>query len=322
MNIATKNKNVRFFWSHQTGFPKNITVALGCGGARGNAHIGVLRRLEKEGFQVCAIAGTSFGGLVSILYAAGFSPADIEELFVTVDQTTLYSRGTEKGASLLGLCGATTFFESIFGEKTFDDLKIPCAVTAVDLKSGNEVILTEGRLVDAILATIAVPGVFPPRHINGWELVDGGILDPVPVSVARSLAPECPVIAVSLNKTLGSPARTWTIPIPSFLPRPIVGLLSRVSLAKAADIYLRSQDIVDRALAQYRLSVDNPDAIIRPDVHHIEMLDQVDVHEVARRGEEAVELVLPELRTKLRWRSRLGRRLFGGKKTAARYARY
>lgn len=292
----------------------NISLALGGGGAKGNAHIGVLRRLEKEGFRIRAIAGTSFGGLVSIFYASGFSPAKIEDMFASVDQTNLYTHGRNRGASLMGLLGATTWFESIFGDKTFDDLKIPCAVTAVDLKSGNEVILTEGCLVDAILATIAVPGVFPPRRVNGWELVDGGVLDPVPVSVARSLAPNLPVVAVSLNEVLGTPARTWTVPLPNFVPRRIVDIFSKLSVGQAADIFIRSQDIADRALAQYRLAVDNPDIVVRPNVYHIEMLDIVDVHQVANLGEKALEVVMPDLRLKARWDRRFARKLFGGKK--------
>jgi NTE family protein len=322
MNNAAKNKRVSFSLVQQSLYTMNISVALGSGGSRGNSHIGVLRRLEKEGFRIRAIAGTSFGGLVSIFYASGFTAAEIEDMFAAVDQSKLYIRGTNKAVSLLGLWGATTWFEGIFGEKTFADLKIPCAVTAVDLKSGNEVILTKGRLVDAILATIAVPGVFPARHINGWELVDGGVLDPVPVSVARSIAPDLPVVAVSLNEALGTPARTWTIPMPSFLPRPIINLLARISLPQAADIFIRSQDIVDRALAHYRLAIDNPEVIVRPKVHHIEMLDKVDVHQVAQLGEEALEVVLPELLDKVRWHSRLGRKLFGGKKSVAQYLQY
>ncbi len=314
MNIVTKNKDVRFYWEQQSGSPMDISLALGGGGAKGNSHIGVLRRLEKEGFRIRAIAGTSFGGLVSIFYASGFSPAEIEDIFAKVNQRTLYTHGPNRGMSLLGLLGATTWFASIFGDKTFDDLKIPCAVTAVDLKSGNEVILTQGRLIDAFLATIAIPGVFPPHHVNGWELVDGGVLDPVPVSVARSLAPNLPVVAVSLNEALGTPARPWTLPLPNYLPRRIVDIVTKLTVGQAADIFIRSQDIVDRALAQYRLAVDNPDVVVRPKVYDIDMLDIVDVHEVANLGEEALEAALPDLRLKVRWHRSFARKLFGGKK--------
>ena len=104
----------------------------------------------------------------------------------------------------------------LLGEKTFDDLKIPCAVTAVDVKTGSEVVISEGYLRDAVLATIALPGIFPPHHLNDWELMDGGVLNPVPVSVARMLSPDLPIVAVVLNDPLDIPVRTYTIPVPPF----------------------------------------------------------------------------------------------------------
>ena len=156
----------------------NISVALGGGGARGYAHIGVLRRLETEGFHIRAVTGASAGGIVAVAYAAGFSPDEMETIFVKLDQTKLFARSSNEGPSLLGLSGAARFFEELFGDRTFSDLRIPCAVVAVDLKECQEVILNKGRVVDAILATIAVPGVFPPRQYGDSQLVDGAVLDP------------------------------------------------------------------------------------------------------------------------------------------------
>lgn len=285
----------------------NITLALGGGGAKGNSHIGVIRRLEKEGYKIEAVAGTSFGGIVAMFYAAGYPIAEIEDMFAGLDQASLYGHSPEMGPSLLGLAGAAKWLREIFGEKTFADLKLPCAVTAVDLKCGCEVILSEGRVVDAILATVAVPGVLPHVHIHEWELVDGGVLNPVPVSVARSLAPKLPVVAVVLTEPLGVPARTWTLPLPNLLPRALMDRLARVSYARAFDIFLRSLDIVDRALAEYRLEVDKPAAIIRPDVHHIDLFTKVDVRAVAQLGEDATEAVLPELKKYFAWQNRFRR---------------
>jgi NTE family protein len=287
----------------------NISVALGGGGSKGNSHIGVLRRLEREGYRIRALAGTSFGGIVSVFYAAGYSPTQIEELFADLDQPKLYGHGENNNPSLLGLAGATKWLEQIFGERTFKDLKLPCAVTAVDLKSGHEVVLSEGRLLDALLATIAVPGIFPPRRLNDWELVDGAVLNPVPVSVVRMLAPDLPVVAVILTEALGSSAKTMTMPIPSYVPRSIVKRLARLNYAQAFDVFLRSLDVVDRGLAEYRLIVDKPEIIIRPDVHHIDILDKVDVREVACLGEEATEIVLPELKRVVAWPARTARQI-------------
>ena len=154
----------------------DITLALGGGGSKGNAHIGVIRRLEKEGFRIKGVAGTSFGGIVAVLYALGYSPDKIEEIFTSVDQTQFYERAPNDGPSLIGLAGVTRYLEEMIGDCTFADLKLPCVLTAVDLKSGREVLLSEGRLVDAILATIAMPGIFPARYVDGLELVDGGTL--------------------------------------------------------------------------------------------------------------------------------------------------
>lgn len=285
----------------------NISLALGGGGAKGNAHIGVIRRLEKEGYEIQAVAGTSFGGIVAVFYAAGFSIIEIEDMFAGLNQASLYGHLPEMGPSLLGLAGAAKWLKDVFGEKTFTDLKLPCAVTAVDLKCGCEVILSEGRVVDAILATVAVPGVLPHVHMNDWELVDGGVLNPVPVSVARSLAPKLPVVAVVLTEPLGVPARTWSFPLPSLLPRALLDRLARVSYAQAFDIFLRSLDVVDRAIAEYRLEVDKPAVIIRPEVHHINLFSKVDVREVARLGEQATEVVLPELKKYFAWQNRFRR---------------
>ncbi|NOH04186.1 MAG: hypothetical protein HND47_20535 [Chloroflexi bacterium] len=174
----------------------DITLALGGGGAKGNAHIGVLRRLEQEGFKIRSVAGTSYGGVVAVFYALGCSPNEIQSIFESVDQNHLYGRTPLDGPSLLGMGGVRQLLNRVLGEKTFDDLRIPCAVTAVDINTGGEVTLSEGRLQDAVLATIALPGIFPVHRINGWELVDGGVLNPVPVSVARTLSPRLPVVAV------------------------------------------------------------------------------------------------------------------------------
>ena len=285
----------------------DITLALGGGGAKGNAHIGVVRRLEEEGFRIKGIAGTSFGGLVAAYYASGYSPDQIEEMFSLPDQALLYGHAPGEAPSLLGLAGVTHLLEGSLSGRTFADLKIPCILTAVDLKSGNEVLFSSGPLVDAILASIAIPGVFPARYIGDQELVDGGVLDPVPVAPARSLAPRLPVVAVVLSAPMGGPAQPWTIPIPAYLPRMVTMRLSRMRYAMALDTFMRSLDIIGRAMTHYRLEVDQPDVIIRPRVTEIDTLDRVDVHTVVQKGEEAVEEVLPALRNMSTWRRRFRR---------------
>ncbi len=289
----------------------DITLALGGGGAKGNAHIGVLRRLEKEGYKIRSVAGTSFGGIIAILYALGNSPAELQTIFENVDQAQLYGRDPKDGPSLLGLAGVRRWLDQVVGEKTFADLKIPCAVTAVDIKTGGEVILSEGRLKDAILSTIALPGIFPAHQLDDMELMDGGVLDPVPVSVARMLSPKLPIIAIVLNDPIDKPVRPYMFPMLSIIPRPIADRISRMNLAQSYDIFMRGVDISSRAVSHFRLMVDAPDVIVRPHVHHIDLLGNVSVAEVAQRGEDAVEKMLPQIKRATSWEHRVGKMLFG-----------
>jgi NTE family protein len=288
-------------------FSMDISLALGGGGSKGNAHIGVLRRLEQEGFRIRAVTGTSFGGIVAVFYALGYSPNEIEETFAGFDQSSLYGRHPRDEPSFLGLAGGVKWLEGHVGDKTFDDVKIPCALTAVDLNSGSEIILSEGSLMAAILATVAIPGIFPAQRIGDWELVDGGTLDPVPVAPLRTLAPKLPVVAVSLSMPMGEPAQSWSIPGFNLFPLSITQRLSRMRYAQAVDVILRSLDIMMRAVTEYRLAMDKPEIIVRPQVADIETLSKVDVREVARRGETAVDEILPELKTLFGWRHRLAR---------------
>lgn len=289
----------------------DISLALGGGGSKGNSHIGVLRILEKEGFLIRAIAGTSFGGMVAIFYAAGFRPDEIEEIFASVDQARLYDRVGDESPSFLGLGGVHKWLQHTLGERTFADLKIPCAVTAVDLLTSCETILNTGLLRDAILSTIALPGIFPAFHVNGQELVDGGVLNPVPAALARMLAPGLPVVAVPLTAPLGSPARALSMPLPSGLPAPLVSRLGSLRITKAFDIFMRSIDIGNRQITELRFQLEKPDVIIRPNVTDLGVLDRVDVHDVVKRGEAAAEFALPELRRATSWPARLRRKWFG-----------
>jgi NTE family protein len=288
----------------------DITLALGGGGSRGFAHIGVLRRLEQEGYRIFAVAGTSAGGIMAAVYAAGYTPDEMEAIFSKVDQSKLFSRSGRDGPALLGIAGAARVFEEYLGSRTFADLKIPCALTATDIKSAREVILSEGRVVDAVLATIALPGIFPPRQIKNCQLVDGGVVDPVPVSVARSMAPNLPAVAVILDPQVEPSDQLTRLPLPIRIPAPIIEGITRLRVAQAFSIFLQAVDAGGRTLAELRLQVDAPEAIIRPNVNGIGLLDSVDVHKVIRLGERAVDAALPDLKRAVAWSNRLRRRLF------------
>jgi len=289
----------------------DIAMALGGGGVRGFAHVGVLRRLEREGFRIRAVAGTSAGGIVAAAYAAGYTPDEIEAIFSKIDQTKLFARGAGEGPGLLGFSNAARVLEEFLGERTFADLKIPCAMAAVDINTATEVVLTEGRVVDAILATAAIPGVFPPKEMGDFRLVDGAVLDPVPVSLARLLAPRLPVAAVVLSMRTDQPGRPpASFPLPVKVPERIVERLTHTRVAQAFTIFMESIDVGSRMLTELRLEVDEPDVVIRPDVGGIGMLDRVDVHQIVRLGEEATDALMPDLLRMVSWASRLRRNVF------------
>lgn len=283
-----------------------IALALGGGGAKGAAHIGVLHRLEREGFQIRALAGTSIGGLVGAVYAAGHSPQEILERFQQVDQNRLYTRRPEDGPALLGVGGVYHILEDMLGERTFDDLRLPFAVTAVDLNLGQEVVLRQGRVAEAVLATIALPGVLPPQAWGAYLLVDGGVLDPVPVAPARALAPHLPVAAVLLSIPTGVAVQAQAAPLIS-APEPVLRQIARLRITQALGIFMQSVDVASRALAEMRLEIDRPDVIIRPLVDEVGLLDQVNMADLAWRGDQAVEQALGDLRKALTWRSQVQR---------------
>jgi len=274
----------------------DISIALGGGGSRGYAHIGVLRGLESAGFHIRAISGASAGGIVAVAYAAGYTPDQMEATFAQMDQSKLFARSANEGPGILGLSKAAKLFEDIFGDKTFSDLRMPCAVVAVDLKAGREIVLNQGRLVDAILATIAVPGVFPPKQYGEIQLVDGAVLDPVPVSVARSLAPALPVVAVILDIMTEATSGFISLPMPVQVHPRLAERLTRTRVAKAFNLFLQSVDVSSRNMAELRLQIDHPDVVIRPDVDGIGLLDKVDIHQMIQKGEDATIVALPELR--------------------------
>jgi NTE family protein len=304
--MATLSRNVQ----HSTRQALDISVALGGGGAKGNAHIGVLRFLERQGFRIRAIAGTSFGGLVACFYAAGFTPDEIEEIFAQVDQSTLYARVKDETSSLLGITRVDAWLHESLGEYTFEDLMIPCAVTAVDLRTVNEVIIKKGPLRDGILSTIALPGIFPSFMREELELIDGGLLNPVPVAVARALGPSLPVVAVPLNAPLGEPPRARSLPLLDSLPEPLAERLGNLRVAKALDVFLRSMEIGGRQVCELRLQLERPEVVIRPLISDIGVLQRVNVHDVVKRGEEAARAQLPELLRATSWGAGLSRRVF------------
>lgn len=272
-----------------------IALALSGGGSKGFAHIGVLRVLEKEGVRVRAVAGTSMGGLIGSLFAAGYSPDEIETRMASLARHPPFERTRGDGPAMKGLSGISDALTEALGDRTFEDLSIPFAVTAVDMETAELLALRHGPVREAVLATIALPGVFPVMKRNGRSLVDGSVLDPVPVALARSLAPHLPVVAVALSPPLDSWVRRPTPRL--LLSLPFLGkYLDRSRWAQAVNLFLSAVDISGALLVDLRLKEDRPDVVIRPLVHQIGLLDAVDIRYVVPLGEKATEEALPRVR--------------------------
>ena len=267
-----------------------LGLTLGGGGARGAAHIGVLMELERLGVQPDLITGTSMGGLVGGLVAAGLGAAEQNAFFQAIMRQRIYSRPGRR-FSLIGNRKLEKLLEQMIGRPTFADLKIPLAVGAVDLVRRREVVLGEGDVISALLATAAFPVLLPPVEREGLTLIDGGVLNNLPFDVARARGATC-VIAVELTNTApyGTRAprpegRDWLALAMSFTQRqPLWQVLSTVT------------DIITTQSINTRLALSPPDVLIQPALGTIGLFDFYRLEEGIAAGRAAVLAVEPALR--------------------------
>jgi len=271
-----------------------VGLALSGGGARGLAHIGVLKVLAREGIPVDCLAGTSMGGVIAAAYAAGMSPAEIEsEALATTRWRNLASladlsllrQGLFSGNRLLA------YFERHFGQRTFADLDLPLALMAVDINTGQEIILREGPVALAVRATVALPGLLAPVEVDGRRLADGGLLNNLPVDIARRIGAEV-VIAVDVSPKRGE---VWLNHI-RWAPKGVADTLQVLS---------ESVGIMMSAINEQKLKQARPEVLIRPAI-----LAGVNVvagyhraNELIDAGERAAEAALPCIRAQVhpRW---------------------
>jgi NTE family protein len=183
-----------------TAGPIRIGLALGGGAVRGAAHIGVLDVLEDAGLAPTVLAGTSAGALVGALYAGGVSPTDISSLARTLRWTRLVHPAMSR-RSLLDTTRLAGFVHDTLGGVTFDALRRTFAAVACDLTTGARVVLRDGAVSDAVMASAAIPGVFAPVERAGLLLVDGGLVDLVPAALTRELGADI-VVAVDVSGPL------------------------------------------------------------------------------------------------------------------------
>ena len=179
---------------------KKLCLALGSGGSRGIAHVGFLQALDENGIKPDYIVGCSMGAIVGACYAAGITPKEMKE---TVDSLKFkdivdvhFFPFTKKG--LLRSVKMRNKITSLLGHTSFEELKIPIACIAVDLVSGEVITLKDGDICEAVSASSSIPTVFRPVEIDGMELVDGGVLERVPVRVAKEEFKPDVIVAVDV----------------------------------------------------------------------------------------------------------------------------
>jgi NTE family protein len=269
-----------------------IGLALGGGGVRGFAHVGVLKVLEQEKIPINLLAGTSMGGLIAATYASGMSAADLErevlhlsnprQLIHLLDPARL-RRGLIKSDSLL------RYMSERMGNPTFDELPYPLALVAVELNSGEKRVMREGNVLEAVRATTAFPGVFTPVEKGQEMLIDGGLVDNLPADVARDMGAER-VIAVDVTDNV----QALEVMIQRMLRTPLIP----EGITETLTIIARSYTLLIEDANRRCLESGRPDIVIRPQIS-----DKVTVFtgfgraaEVIAAGEEAARAALPILR--------------------------
>lgn len=286
-----------------------VGLALGSGSARGWAHVGVIRALEQAGIRPDLVCGTSIGALVGAAYAAGelerFEQWVLGMRFkdVIAFMDVSLSSGLLKGERLI------EFFRRNFVDRPLDELAMPFAAVATSLRTGAEIWLRHGSTLDAVRASIALPGLFAPALHEGSVLVDGGLVNPVPVSLARAMGADV-VIAVDLGSDiLGRHLRAHPpVNAPSGeigewirkLQAHLGGLIPAHSpdepkLPPMLDVLTTSINIMQVRISRSRMAGEPPDLVIAPRLAHFGLLDFHRAAEAIEEGRRAVERVAHDL---------------------------
>lgn len=267
-----------------------IGLALGGGGARGAAHIGVLMELERLGIRPSLISGTSIGGLVGALFAAGITPAEMIVLFQQINVSKFYALPGSAPA-LTKSSKIEQFLQETLGRPTFADLNLPLSIVTTDLITRKEVILDEGDVITAVLATTAIPILFPPVEIDNLVLVDGGIVNNTPFSIARARGATY-VIAVDLSNT--APFGTPGEPAPP--PTGVIAkALARTQRRRTWQIMSTVTDIITAQTLNKHLAVSRPELLLQPNMGSIGLFDFHRLQDGIEAGRTAVLKVEEQL---------------------------
>ncbi|NLP50845.1 patatin-like phospholipase family protein [Bacillus sp. RO1] len=246
-----------------------VGVALGSGGARGFAHLGALKVLQEENISVDLIAGSSMGALVGSFYAMGH---DMDRLYkiATAFKRKYYLDFTVPKMGFVSGNRVKELIRMFTQNKNIEELDIPLSIVTTDLEKAEKVVLTSGPISDAVRASISIPGIFVPEKVNGRLLVDGGVVDRVPASVAKEMGADI-VIAIDVSQVKTNE------PIDSIF-----------------DVILQTIDIMQNELV--KRSETEADIMIRPSVAHYSSRAFTNIEEIIRIGEEATRLQIPYIK--------------------------
>ena len=285
-----------------------IGLALGSGSARGWAHIGVIRALEKAGVRPDVVCGTSIGALVGGAYAMG--ELDRLERFVLglrIPDVVGFMDVSLSGGVLKGDRVMEHFRRGV-ADRPIEELRVPFAAVATSLRTGAEVWLRRGSTLDAVRASIALPGLFAPLRREGALLVDGGLVNPVPVSLARAMGADV-VIAVDLGsdvlgrrfraeRTVQAPAgpvQEWMRQLQQNLSALAQDKATEEPMPSVFDVLASCMDIINVRVARSRMAGDPPEVLVAPRLARLRLLDFHRAKEAIDEGERAVERVAHNL---------------------------
>ncbi|TET85815.1 MAG: patatin [Desulfobacteraceae bacterium] len=281
-------------------------LALGSGSARGWAHIGVIQALAKAGIQIDYVAGTSIGAVVGAVYASG-NIESLEDVVLQLDwkQIVYFFDVVFPKSGLIDGNKIADFIRSHVKERNIEDLPLPFCVVSTDLATGAEVVIREGDIIEAVRASISVPGIFTPVQKDDMVLVDGGLVNPIPVSAVREMGADF-VIAVNLNhdivgkKAINKPSisnpedpasgtkgmesltqrgkildalnkRVRAIDIPALTQ--IKQWMVRDPMPNIFEVLMTSINIMEVQITATRLKADPPDLLIQPKLGHLRFLE-------------------------------------------------